>query len=180
MKLPSYSKFLNFVWYQGVWFTAILGREDYEWLLAALIAVHLLMCPDWRKETRLMAMCAALGIAADSALTLNGLYIFDPAPEVMPIPLWLMGLWLGFAGTLNHSLSYLVARPKLASVAALVAAPFSYFAGARFGAVTFALDPLPTAMTIGITWAFLIAIFTALANSKPPLVRPDARSVTAQ
>lgn len=164
MKRLSYNKFLNFVWYQGVWFTAILGREDYELLLAGLLALHIVLCRDWRREVWLMATCAALGATADSILSMAGAYVFDPAPAVLPIPFWLVGLWFGFAGTLRHSMSYLLARPVVAALAGSIAAPLSYFAGARLGAVTFGFDPAAVAVTVGLVWACLMPVFVGLAG----------------
>lgn len=176
MRLPNYTKFWNFVWYQGVWFTAIVGREAFESLLFALLALHVVWCGNWRTELRLMTCCGLLGVIADSALSLSGLYLFDPVPTLLPIPLWLVGLWLGFAGTLKHSMSYLVSRPWLASAASLGAAPLSYFAGARFGAVTFGLDAQATAITIGATWAVLMLVFTKLASGQKNNFLPQNRT----
>lgn len=164
MKLGKYRKLLNFAWYQSIWFLAILGGETFEPLLAALLLAHVLACRDWQAEAKLMIACATMGIGVDSILYSQGLYIFAEAPILLPIPLWLMCLWLGFAGTLRHSMSYLVNRPRLACVAASVAAPFSYFAGERFGAVSFALDDQATAITIGLSWALLMIAFTRLAR----------------
>lgn len=176
MKLPNYTKLWNFLWYQGVWFTAILGREAFEPVLFALLGLHLAWCDNWRSELRLMLSCGLLGVFADSALSLSGLYLFDPTPTVLPIPMWLVGLWLGFAGTLNRSMSYLVSRPWLASAASLAAAPLSYFAGARFGAVTFGLDAQAAAITIGATWAVLMLMFTKLAAGQKNISLPQNRN----
>ncbi|MBO6504302.1 MAG: DUF2878 domain-containing protein [Kordiimonadaceae bacterium] len=176
MKLPNYTKLLNFLWYQSVWFTAILGREAFEPVLFVLLGLHLFWCDNWRGELRLMLGCGLLGVLADSVLSLAGLYLFDPTPTVLPIPLWLVGLWLGFAGTLNHSMSYLVSRPWLASAASLAAAPLSYFAGERFGAVTFGLDAQAAAITIGATWAVLMFMFTKLAAGQKNISLPQNRN----
>lgn len=173
MKLPKYNKAWNFLWYQSVWFMAILGREAWEPALFVLLGLHLIWCGNWRAELRLMASCGILGVIADSALSLSGLYLFDPVPAMLPIPLWLVGLWLGFAGTLNHSMSYLAARPWLASAASLAVAPLSYLAGARFGAVTFGLDVQAVAITIGATWAVLMLLFTRLAAAQKNISLPQ-------
>ncbi len=176
MKLPNYNKAWNFLWYQSVWFTAILGREALEPFLFALLGLHLIWCGHWRTELKLMVSCGIFGVIADSALSLSGLYLFDPAPSLLPIPLWLVGLWLGFAGTLNHSMSYLMSRPWLASAASLAAAPFSYFAGARFGAVTFGLDAQAVAITIGATWAILMLLFAKMAAGQKNISLPENRT----
>ena len=100
-----YGKWLNFALFQSIWFAAILGRESLEWVLILLLIAHLLLCSDRKTEMKVMLLCAGLGSAVDIVLTLTGVFVFDPAPSLLPIPLWLIALWLGFAATLRHSLS---------------------------------------------------------------------------
>ena len=162
-RLP-YPKVLNFLVYQGIWFTAILGREPWTWLLAGLLALHLALSRDRRGEAAVMMLCAGMGITLDSVLSVSGVFVFDPAPEVLAIPLWLAGLWLGFAGALRNSLRYLLTRPRLASVAAGISAPLSYFAGMRMGAVTFGVEDWLAGVIIGGAWACLMPVFLAVAR----------------
>ena len=130
----SYPKWLNFLLFQAIWFAAILGRESLEWLVVALLVAHVMLVADLAKELRVVLPCAALGVAVDAVLTLSGVLIFDPAPAILPIPFWLVGIWLAFAGTFLHSMSYLLARPVIAIPAAAIAAPISYLAGMGLGA----------------------------------------------
>ena len=155
----TYPKWLNFLFFQSIWFAAILGQASLEWLIVLLLATHLLLVTDLKRELWIILPCVTVGVLADTLLTLNNVLIFDPAPSLLPIPLWLVGIWLAFAGTLRHSMSYLMKRPVIAIAAAAIAAPLSYFAGMRLGAVSFGLDILSTALLIGALWAGLMAIF---------------------
>ncbi len=162
-----YPRWLNFLLFQALWFAAILGREPLEWLVALLLAVHFMLVSDLKNELRLVLICAAIGATVDTALTLSGLLIFDPAPWLLPIPFWLLGLWIGFAATFRHSMSYLLARPMIAIPAAMIAAPFSYAAGMSLGAVRFGLEIMPMSLLIGVTWTCLIALFIRIERALP-------------
>ncbi|NJO36321.1 MAG: DUF2878 domain-containing protein [Rhizobiales bacterium] len=167
-----YPKWLNFILFQSLWFAAILGREQLEWLVVLLLALHIILAADLKDELRVVLLCAAVGVAADTMLTLAGVFIFDPAPSILPVPFWLIGIWLGFAGTFRHSMSYLLAKPMIAIPAAAVAAPLSYLAGMKLGAVSFGLDIGTTAVVIGLLWACMMALFIHIVradrSSSPP------------
>jgi hypothetical protein len=158
LNLP-YPKWLNFILFQSIWFAAILGQEKLEWLVALLLAFHVILSADLKDEIKVVLMCAAVGVVADTMLTFAGVLVFDPAPSALPIPFWLIGVWLGFAGTFRHSMSYLMAKPMIAIPAAAVAAPLSYLAGMKLGAVSFGLDIGATIVVIGLLWACMMALF---------------------
>jgi hypothetical protein len=158
----AYPKWLNFILFQSIWFAAILGQEQLEWLVALLLITHVLLSANLTNELKVVLLCAAIGVAVDTALTLAGVFIFDPTPSVLPIPFWLVGIWLGFAGTFRHSMTYLVAKPLIAIPAATVAAPLSYLAGMSMGAVSFGLDITSTAMVVGLLWACMMALFIGI------------------
>ena len=110
----------------------------------------------------IMALCGSIGIGVDSFLKWQGVFLFDPEPQVFVIPLWLVGLWLGFAGTLRHGLNYFVKRPALAALAGAIFAPLTYFAAARLGAVSFPLPGATTVWIIGAVWAVMMVCFSGI------------------
>lgn len=167
MLTMTYPKWLNFVLFQSIWFAAILGQESLEWLIALLLAAHILLCADRQGEIRIVLICAAIGIAVDSILTLAGVFVFDPSPSILPIPFWLIGVWLGFTATFRHSMSYLLAKPLIAIPAAAIAAPLSYIAGMSLGAVSFGLDTTSTALFLGLLWAGMMAVFVRVYRAAP-------------
>ncbi|MEM7465705.1 MAG: DUF2878 domain-containing protein [Pseudomonadota bacterium] len=160
IKLNNYKLVLNFFWYQTIWFAAVLGGSQFEMLIIFLLVLHILQVADQKVELKILALCGGIGISVDSVLTWQGLFVFDPSPTVLPIPLWLMGIWFGFAGILRHSLNYIVTRPILAIGAGAFFAPLTYFAAARLGAVTFTLPVSLSAVVISTVWAALMALFS--------------------
>jgi hypothetical protein len=172
MKCIRYNNIINAVWYQALWFTAILGQTTYEWALALLLVLHLFLVPNWRTEVKVMLACGLVGITADSTLTYFEVYVFTPNPSLMgaalPIPFWLMTIWLGFAGTLLHSFSFFMTRPILGTLIVAAIAPFSYAAGVRFGAVGFGPEA-PTAMIIiGTVWLCLMPLLGRISGVWQP------------
>ncbi len=183
MKKGPYSKVLNFAWYQLTWFTAVLGGTAYGWLLALLMFMHLVLVSSWRRELALMATVAALGCSMDALLSAAGYFQFVES-RWLPIPLWHVAIWLGFAGTLRHSMAFMVGRPRLMTFAAAIFAPLTYLAAQRFGAVEFPLGDFPTAIVIGLSWLTvtpLLIWLTAIANGEvSPPKHPIAPSVSFQ
>ena len=148
-------QWFNFAWYQALWFTAVAGGPPLTAALLLLLVVHLLWVDCWRSEVVLMLGCALPGCVVDSLLTHFGVFVFDPLPAAAPIPLWLVTIWLGFAGTLRHSLRWLSARPRLMAALAGIGAPLTYLAAARLGAVSFPLGALGTGLLVGAVWLAL-------------------------
>lgn len=160
----SYNKIHNYVLYQSIWLLAIFGGTAYEWLLAMLIGLHLLLCGDWKVEAKIMILGAAIGLAVDTLLTIRGVFVFMPSPEVLPVPLWLAAIWFGFIGTLRHSLSFMLKRPVLMTLAAGILAPLSYLAAMRFGAVEFPYGSTTTFTVVSISWMVMTPIFIWLTH----------------
>ena len=177
MHSVDYPKWLNFVWFQCIWFIAILGREQTQWPLLALLLMHLAWCKDWKVEARLMLLCATVGVVLDSLFTWQGVFKFAEPTILLPIPVWLVAIWLAFAGTLRHSLDYLLEKPVLAALCAGISAPLSYLAGMRLGAVEFGLSSLTTMSLIAVAWTgampLLIYISNKLVSSTKALPHAD-------
>lgn len=165
MKSRPYNKLVNAVWYQLIWLTAVLGTHQYEWLIVALITLHLWWSADARNEGLLMVVCAAIGCSVDSTFTALGVFQFDGAERILPIPFWLVGIWLGFIGTLRNSLSFMVQRPVLMTLAAGVFAPLSYSTAMRFDAVVFPYGTLHTMLVIGVSWVVMTPLFIRLCRA---------------
>ena len=73
------------------------GRWAGLWLLLPMLGLHLLVVRHWRSEALLMLAVATLGGSFDSLLATAGFYDFDTASQTLPIPLWLVAIWLAFA-----------------------------------------------------------------------------------
>ena len=143
----------NALWFQGLWFTTVLGRDRLLPLALVLIAAHVWISGDARRETIQLTLVGAMGIAVDALLGATGVYIF---PGGVLVPLWLCCLWLGFAAVLGRSLAWLAARPVLCSVAGAIAFPLNYWAGQRLGAVEFAYSLPLTLALLALVWGLVL------------------------
>ena len=149
-------KFINFVWFQAIWFLAILTQYQYFWLIALLVVGHFVFMPRRQVELITVLPVAMVGCMADIALTLSGVFHFTSEISTLPIPFWLVALWIGFAATLRHSLGYLQNKLVIAGVLGAISGPLSYFAGYRFDAVDFPLGLYTTLPIISVVWALLL------------------------
>jgi hypothetical protein len=124
----------------------------------------LIWCTNRLAELFLLFTGATAGIVCDSIMAMAGVYLFASGTQTLPIPWWLIGLWLGFAATLRHSMAPLMKKPVLFTMLSMVAAPVSYLAAAKLGAVEFPLGQLTTAVVVGLYWAVLTPLSIALTR----------------
>ncbi|MEO1078817.1 MAG: DUF2878 domain-containing protein [Pseudomonadota bacterium] len=165
MKTPRpYSRLLNFAWYQLLWFTAVLATSQALPVLLLLVVLHLLLVSNRLSELLLMAGAAMLGTCFDASLTLAGYYSFALDDGGPLFPAWLPLIWVGFAGTLRHSMAFMIARPKLMVFAATIFAPLTYLAAQRLGAVSFPHGSIATAVVIGLSWWVITPLLLRLES----------------
>ena len=160
----SFRPIANILWYQSIWFTAVLGGVSLQPVLALMLLSHLAASTDWKTEAKVMLSCASPGIIMDTFLASQGVYLFEPIPAYLPIPLWLAAIWLGFAGTLRNAMQFMVSRPGLMTVAAGCCAPVIYASASRLGAVEFPLGKWDTALLISLQWMLVVPIMIALCR----------------
>ncbi|MCG6117236.1 MAG: DUF2878 domain-containing protein [Aquimonas sp.] len=161
----------NALCFQLVWLATVAGAANGLWWAGPLAAlafaawqVPLSECP--RADLKLMATAAVAGFLIDSALVVGGLLVFStPVPWEGAAPIWIVALWVGFALTLNHSLSGLKRRPVLAIGLGLLGGPLAYWIAARaWNAVEFNGSVLLPLLAIGLIWAVITPLLLALAE----------------
>lgn len=166
------SKLLNFAGFQLGWFAAVLcAAAGRPWLgaaaLAVLLALHYASCAQRARELRLGAEALALGVALDSALMASGALRCAGWPGAAWIaPAWLNLLWPLFAATLHGCFAWILGRKALASLLGALAAPLSYWAGVRMGALEFPRGLAPACAWIAAGWA--LALPWLVARAGPP------------
>ena len=161
---------LNAALFQVAWFAAILGAGGGKaWLgplvLVPVLTINLVMASDRRGELKLWAAAGIIGFLFDTALVAAG--EFAPRRHLFPYPFsppWMVGLWIGFAATLNQSLGWLHARPLLAAMFGAVGGPLAYYGGARLGA-TVAIPGVEEVMILSIGWGVMTPLLFKLAKS---------------
>lgn len=163
----------NAVGFNIVWAITVFGAAaGLGWagpaalLIFATIQVSMATRP--RYDLTAMAVFAGAGLVIDSAWSLAGALTYSagwPHPGFAPV--WLVSLWAAFSLTIGHSLAWLRPRPVLAAVFGLLGGGFSYWVGARLGAVQLGIPAWTYAVGVGLCWAVAL----------PALIRVTARLV---
>lgn len=160
------STLFNIVGFQFVWFLCVSGAANENvipGIVAAIFfaALSLYLSPHKKSDITTMCLAMPLGFLMDSALVQSNLISFSYAlPSGNWAPLWIMGLWLGFAFTLNHSLKTIYKKRLHLFIFGFLGAPLVYsIATFKFGAMTFNGNMLPALLAIACVWGFgLIAL----------------------
>jgi len=159
----------NLVGFQAAWWAAVLlaarGLDGLS-ILAVLAAASLhfgIWRQEWRREVLTVVVITSAGFIIESAFTASGAYGapgWRPAAFVCPV--WLAFMWTNLAVTLNASLGWMAGRPLAAAVFGAIGGPSSYYAAARFGAITMPEDPTVTLVALTAAWAAMTpALFVA-------------------
>jgi hypothetical protein len=158
----------NAVGFNIVWFVTVFGAAGgLAWAgpaaLAIFALVQLSMAVRPHYDIAAMTVFAAAGLLIDSAWSLSGALSYAaPWPSPLFAPVWLVTLWAAFALTLGHSLGWLRQRKALASLFGLLGGGFSYWVGARVGAVELAIPAWLYAAGVGLVWAAALPLLIHL------------------
>lgn len=164
----------NFLLLQVGWFACVGGAaKGIFWIgpavVAGLVALHLAMVEDRRRELLLIVGFGAVGTVLDSTLSGLGLLTFAGSPALWLCPLWISALWLHFGASLRGPLASFRSRPWLAALFGGVGAPMAYWAGVHLGAAAFHPQPIRSVLAIAAIWGILLPLALAVAwRSAPP------------
>lgn len=131
-------------------------------MVAAIIAVHLLWVSSWAAEGKLLLSVFLAGSALDSFLLNLGVFDFGEPRQL--IPLWLALLWLLLASTLNHCLAWTAQPWWRSSLLGALAAPLSYYGGAKIADVTLPLGTWPTLVILALVWTLVMPVLHGFAK----------------
>jgi hypothetical protein len=148
--------------FQVAWFAAVLGGSLAACVAFALLLWHAAGRGKARADCTIAAICAALGLGLDTTWIYLAVLDFHGAVVAPP---WIVVLWAALGVSLNHSLSFLVARPWLGAMLTALAAPFSYWAGAALGGVVIANDAWLA--VIAVAW---FVVFYVLFKRVVPII----------
>lgn len=170
---------LNLVLFQLGWVATVAGAgHGYWWAgplsLLAYAGLVFRLTPWPRTDFALVCSACLLGLAIDSAYIQLGLLRFaEPVPFAGLAPIWILGMWMSFALTLNHSMRFFHGRLALAAVFGLVGGPLAYWvAGSKFAAVEMLGDVRLGYLAIGVVWAVVTPLLIALAARWLPELDP--------
>ena len=148
---------VNLIGFNLVWFGLVYWGNAFIPVATAFFCWHLYYTRSHDFiEIRLIFIVASIGVLIDSVLHYLGVFRFA---ESSHLPFWLMALWLCFATTISHSLSFMDHSKIIQSLLGAFVAPLSYLAGQKFNAVDFGMTFLETYVLLAIIWSLLMMIF---------------------
>ena len=142
----------NLVLFQLAWFCCALLTANANWLIPPIIALHFFLSPSKCDDAKLLPF-AILGCAID--FVLYQLEIINFTAQQFPI--WLLGLWVMFVLSVNHSLSWLnkCKHWQIAIIGAFGGA-LSYLGALKFSAITTSLPQTSLFLIYAGIWAFVL------------------------
>lgn len=143
--------FVVSLWFQIIWFLAVLGQERFQWFTLGLGLVTLGYAAYSSRDDigRILALGVG-GIALDSFNSAFGLLVFKSAH----VPVWLAALWLVFVWYARQWVPHLSKYPKgLVMLFVGVCGALSYWAGYKFSAVEFSLPVVGSLVVLTVQWA---------------------------
>jgi len=158
----------NIVGFNLAWLATVVGAaEGFAWAgpaaLLVFAAFQVPASPRPRYDLTALVLFTASGLVVDSVWSLGGLVSYaSPWPSAALAPVWLVALWGSFSLTLGHSLAWIRRRPFAAAALGGLGGGFSYWAGARLGAVEAHIPEALYGVLVGLTWA---VVFPALIRA---------------
>lgn len=176
----------NVVLFQLVWIITVVSAGAGLWwpglLALAGFAAYVLPRSPWpRCDLLLVCVACLLGLAIDSAyVQLDLLRFAEPVPFTGLAPIWILGMWMSFALTLNHSLRLFKTHLWWSALFGLLGGPIAYWvAGTRFAAVEVIGPPWIAYAAIGVAWALVTPALLLLARHCLPRLDPPAAHTAA-
>ena len=158
-------KFLNAIGYQLVWLVSIVGAARGSSSAGLLAATAFIVCMlafggQRRADLRLIPLALGVGLLVESAwIAMGWMHYSTPWPLAWLTPAWMIGIWVSFALTLNHSLAFLKGRHALAAAIGAVGGPLAYWGAERgFGAVHFDASVATVLLGVGVGWACIFPL----------------------
>ena len=148
-------KLINFILFQSIWFILILAaaHESFYGLVIGFLLILVqywhgkLMVPDFK----LILASIIIGFAHDTSLNYFKFIQYNIDFNTYYSPFWIIGLWISFALTINHSLAWLGNKKLLQMIFGLIGGPLAYIAGEKLGAI-YMINTM-TLYVLALSWA---------------------------
>ena len=166
----SLKNIVNFILFQLLWLACVWGAAHqllYPGLavFSLLLIWHLLPANQHSGDLRVMLLALLMGGIVDSLWQYFDILSYQLSLTDRIAPIWILLLWMGFALTINHSLSWLKGRALIASIFSAAAAPCSYYAAERLGAVEFASANRWVSLSLlALAWAVIFPLLILAAR----------------
>lgn len=159
----------NLAFFKIGWVACVMFAAAGEPLLAtlsvaAVAVVHLVSVKVPVKEALLLLVAAVIGLGWESFMVWTGLVQFPGYESSLLAPYWIVAMWVLFATTINHGLSWAKRNLWVAALAGLLGGPMAFFGGMNLGAVEFS-HTAAALVVIGLGWALLLPVLTLVADT---------------
>jgi hypothetical protein len=162
--------FANLVSFQLCWVAFVWGGASGRWWLGfvplLVFVAWQLSASRWRRSDLLtMGLAFLLGVLVESTMAAAGWFNYTtPTPALFFAPLWMLGMWINFGLTINHSMAWLKGRTLLAALFGLLGGPLTYvLAGSAWNALEVPEPMWPSLLAIGIAWAIAMPLLGTFA-----------------
>lgn len=177
------TRLANFVLFQIAWFLAVgAAARGSMWTgviaMAVVVAVHLVLVADRKREAGYILCAGLIGTVADTVLSILGVIVYPTSEAVWTqwiVPPWISALWVGFATLPRFSLSWLAGRPWLAAVFGAIGGPLAFWGGMRLGAIAPKPDSVITWVVLAVEYAIATPLLLWLAPQDEVRAEPRAR-----
>jgi len=105
-----------------------------------------------------------IGLGWESFMVWTGLVQYAGHESAVLAPFWIISMWVLFATTINHGLSWAKRNLWVASLAGLLGGPMAFYGGMNLGAVEFS-HTAAALVLIGLGWALLLPALTLVADT---------------
>ncbi len=163
MKTKTVKIGFNALGFQAAWWLSVIGvMLNKPWLgpvaMGLFLVQHFAVNNIRRSEIYLLATAAVVGLMADSLKAGSGLITYGGALLPFTAPLWIVGMWVGFAATINHSLGWLRGRLFLSAITGAVFGPLAYLTGRKLDVLEFNLPALNTVLILALIWGIAVPV----------------------
>jgi hypothetical protein len=151
-----FSFLIDLVLFQAAWFACVLAtRSDFphDLPLVGLILVlgRVIQAKRLRASLPFVCACALIGIFGDAVLVKLGFLRFEPYPDLLGAPLWMVALWLNFGLMLHPLFSWFVKSCPRALIGFSVGGAIAYYSGEKLEVLTLTMG-WQSALAVGAEW----------------------------
>ncbi|HEY0561937.1 MAG TPA: DUF2878 domain-containing protein [Methylophilus sp.] len=176
---------INFVLFQAAWLICVLGAAyQLPWLafVVALILVgmQLVWTPLPARELSLLLIATIIGAVFDQLLLNHGVIQYQAHGwSGAIVPIWIIGLWIAFASTLNVSLRWLRDYRVAQVLLGVIGGPIAYYAAEKLGAVTVTLTPA-SYIVLAVGWGLVTPLLVHLSRKFDGHEHAEAQAIQVQ
>ena len=121
------------------------------------IAANLLASDDRWTLLVLSLLLGVYGGITESVWVHHAIISYSsPGPLPQFAPVWIVALWMAFAGLIYPALSILIGRPVTAALLGATMAPLSYFAASELGALELSVPNANALLAIAAQWGLAL------------------------